>query len=123
MNARKRRVLGARKYADISQEKLEECLSKVRSGVLTQTEGALQYGIARKTIYNKLNASHPAPFGRQPALSSEEERTFAQHLIAVSEFGFPVTKQDLCIIVKEYLDKNYRKVSEFHDNMPGYRWI
>lgn len=45
------------------------------------------------------------------------------HAIAMSSFGFPMTKFDLHCVVKAYLDRTGRKVSAFKDgNFPGKEW-
>ena len=58
--------------------------------------------------------------GVQTCLSSvEEEEVFANHLIIISEWGFPFSKLDLLLAVKSYLDKSDRIIKKCKDNIPG----
>ncbi|KAJ8933679.1 hypothetical protein NQ314_013867 [Rhamnusium bicolor] len=56
-------------------------------------------------------------------ITEQEEESFAGHLIALSALGFPVTGEDLKIIVKSYLNRQGRNVSCFRNNYPGPDWV
>lgn len=44
-------------------------------------------------------------------------------IIQVGEYGFPVDKLELRMIVKSYLDRQGRDVPQFNENMPGEEWV
>jgi hypothetical protein len=41
----------------------------------------------------------------------------------MADWGFPLSGQDLCYVVKSYLDKKGVKVTRFRDNLPKYKWV
>jgi hypothetical protein len=43
-------------------------------------------------------------------------------MIAISNFGFPVDKFDLPMIVKSYADRKGLAVRQFKNNIPGVEW-
>ncbi|XP_046384931.1 jerky protein homolog-like [Ischnura elegans] len=119
-----KRPPGARAYGDYTQETLERCLEDIRSGRKTQRAAASFYGIGRSTIKNKLKGLHEKHPGKPTVFVPQEEESIAEHIKLLSEFGFPITEYHLRCIVKSYLDKSGRKVTEFAkcDNMPEYDW-
>lgn len=56
-------------------------------------------------------------------MSREEEESFVSYIEAMSDFGFPLTQEDLCIIIKIYLNKIDRVMRRFKNNVPGKDWI
>lgn len=114
--------LGTRNYANYKPEVLEECLEAIRSGALTQRAAEKRYNIPRSTIKNKLKGSHTKNVGRARIFSDEEEHVFEQHLIKMSDYGFPVVEIDFRYAVKSYLDKKGVHICQFKNNLPGYEW-
>lgn len=45
-----------------------------------------------------------------------------QHILAVSEFGFPLTGTDIRMVVHTYLQKTGRVMEKFANNIPGEDW-
>ena len=80
-------------------------------------------GFSRSTVKNKLGGMHVNSPGGQPVFSDIEETTFVNHILQLSEYGFPVDSFDMRLIVKSYLDKDGRRVLKFHENMPGTDWV
>ena len=52
----------------------------------------------------------------------KEELNFKQHVLAMSEFGFPFDTYDLRMTVKLYLDKKGCQARQFNNNFPGKDW-
>lgn len=117
-----KRKVGARRYADYTPEVLEECLNAIRTGALSHRKASVQFKIPRRTILNKLKGYNKKPHGKQTVFSREEEESFVSYVEAMSDFGFPLTSEDLGYIVKAYLDKIDRKVNQFNNNLPGKDW-
>ena len=55
--------------------------------------------------------------------SKEEEESFTAHMLAMSDWGFPVDYLDLRLMVKAYLDKSKRQVLKFSQNLPSEDWV
>lgn len=117
------RTPGSRRYIDYTKEQLQQCLSDVRSKMLTQREAALKYKIPRSTIKNKLKNKHCNKPGHPTIFTTEEEEAFVAHITALSEYGFPITDIDLKIIIKNYLFSSGRQVKQFKHNVPGIEWV
>lgn len=118
-----KRAVGSRHYHDYTEETLNKCLSDIKNKVMTQRDAAKAYNIPRRTINYKLKEKHTKSFGRPKAFSGEEEKSFVDHIIKMSEFGFPVNKTDLRHILKSYLDRIGRKIKVFKNNLPGLTWV
>jgi hypothetical protein len=98
-----RRKPGARRYADYTPEKLEECLEAIKSGTLSHRKAAEHFNIPRRTILNKLKGHHMKKPGKQTVLSESEEEGFVKYVDVMSAFGFPLTALDLRYRVKSYV--------------------
>ncbi|KAF2903210.1 hypothetical protein ILUMI_02967 [Ignelater luminosus] len=68
---------------------------------------------------NKLKQKHTRSPGKLPIFSKEEEEAFVSYISAMSEFGFPLTTQDLRHVIRSFLDRSGRLISYFEKNMPG----
>lgn len=55
--------------------------------------------------------------------SREEEETFVSYIEAMSDYGFPLTQQDLSFVITSYLNKIDRSIKQFSNNVPGKDWI
>lgn len=60
--------------------------------------------------------------GRGRVFSDEEELSLEQHVIKMSDYGFPVVELDFRYAVKCYLDKKGVNIDRFRENLPGYEW-
>lgn len=100
-----RREFGSRRYKDFSPQQLEECLRLVRQKELTQKQASILYRIPRKTIFNKLKEKHVRKVGHPTVFTTEEENAFKKCIIQLSDFNFPITREDLGMIIYDYLTK------------------
>lgn len=118
-----KRKAGARRYADYSDEALQECLTAVTNGDMSQRAAAAHFKIPRRTINHKLKNLHEKKPGKPTIFSHEEEEVIGSCVIEMSNFGFPVDSFDLKHIVKDYLEVRGRNVPQFKNNMPGDDWV
>ncbi|XP_022191349.2 uncharacterized protein LOC111049560 isoform X1 [Nilaparvata lugens] len=118
-----RRFLGRRNYRNYSEETLEMCMDDIRTGELSLRKASDKYNIPITTLKNKLKNRYQRKPGGKCIFNSNEEKSFVQHLMKLSEFGFPVTKSDLRMTVKAYLDKQGITIQKFKGNIPGYHWM
>jgi len=100
-----KRAVGSRQFHDYTEETLNKCLSDIKNKVMTQRNATKVYNIPCRTINYKLEEQHTKSFGQPNAFSEAEEKSFVDHIIKMSEFGFPVNKTDLRHILKSYLDR------------------
>lgn len=117
-----KRQPGSRKYADYSNEHLQNCLEAVRSGEMTQRQAADHFKIPRSTIKNKLKNLFSSSPGHPKVFSQEEELAFASHIDKMCEYGFPLDELDLRYIVKSYLTRQGKSQQCFCNNLPGRDW-
>lgn len=119
-----KRQPGNRNYRDYSEETLKDCLDAVRNSMSKKLASSV-YGIPVRTIFCKLKEAEigitSRTAGGQTAFSLEEH-LFEQHIITVSEFGFPLTSLDIRMIVSTYLQKTGQTVDKFTNNIPGDEW-
>ncbi|XP_065671384.1 uncharacterized protein LOC136089338 [Hydra vulgaris] len=103
----------ARKYKDYTNNDLSKCLEEVKCKKLTQKQAAAKYGISRRTICYKLKGKHNLKPGKPYFFSKFEEAAFVKCTIQLSDFGFPIGKEDLHHIMNNYLISSGKKVKEF----------
>lgn len=113
---------GSRSYKNYSEETLDQCLREVLDGQISATAAVKKYRISKGTIINKIHGRKGLKTGGQTALSSSEELAFVNNLITCAEWGFPLTKHDLRLLVKHYLDREGKVVKQFKNNFPGEEW-
>lgn len=118
-----RRIIGSRQYQNYTEETLNKCLNDIKNKIRTQRNASKFYNIPRRTINYKLQEKHTNLVGRPNAFTIKEEKGFVDHIIKMSEFGFPVDKTDFRFIIKSYLDRVGRKIKIFQNNLPGLSWV
>lgn len=121
-NVYKRKV-GSRNYRNYTDETLNKCLDDIMNKKITQREAEKLYNIPRRTINYKLKKQHDNNWGRPTIFTENEEKCFTEHIIYMSDYGFPVDKTDLRYIIKSYLDRQGRKINTFKNNLPGLSWV
>ena len=107
------RKRGKRDYLAYTEETLQKCLEAVRSGSLSINKATKEYNIPRGTIQNKLKNIHSKSVGRPTVFRKREEELFALRVKTMCNWGFPLDKLDLHMIVNAYLTKQNQVVKEF----------
>ena len=123
MPRKHQRIPGSRRYKDYTEEMLEECVRRIKSGNLTQRDAEKEYSIPRSTIKNKLSGKHLKPVGQPLVLSFDEERLILNRVQLMCDYGFPATPQDVRHYIKCYLYTKNRTVEQFKDNLPGTEYM
>ena len=106
---------------NFSPDILTKAATAIQEGV-SYRDVEKQLGVPKSTIHRRIKKLNVKTMGGQTALSREEEQIFVDHLIVVSQWGFPFSKLDLRLLVKGYLEKSSRIVKSFKNNMPGDNW-
>lgn len=83
---------------------------------------ASKYGIPKNTLHLKSQEKHTMSVDRATVFSAEDEEQFVAHIVAVSNYGFPVNTFDLRCVVKSYLDRIGKNETRFNNNLPGSDW-
>ncbi|CAF4889407.1 unnamed protein product [Pieris macdunnoughi] len=117
-----RRKLGARPYRNHTTEMLELAVESVANKKVTSRDAEKKFGIPRRTIINKVKSFHIKAVGSPTRLTQTEEDRLINLLIASADFGSPLTKLNLRIIVHNYLNKNGRD-DIFNGKLPGDKWV
>ena len=112
------RSLGNRRYHDYTDEQLEECLRRLKSGEISQRDAEKHYKIPRSTLKNKLKSKHTGSVGRPTILTIDEEKMILVRVQALCDYGFPATTDDVTYFIKCYLDTKNRTIQQFSNNMP-----
>ena len=60
--------------------------------------------------------------GAPTIFTQDEESRFAHYCMTIADWGYPIDRTDLRLIVKAYLNKAGRVIPKFKDNMPGDDW-
>ena len=97
---------------------MEKAVEAVQKGS-SYREVELQIGISKSTTNRRVKGLEQKTMCGQTALSYEEELVFVYHLIAVSQWDFPFSNLDVCLLVKGYLEKVCQKSKCFRENTPG----
>ncbi|CAH0719076.1 unnamed protein product, partial [Brenthis ino] len=119
---RNRRKVGSRNYKNYSNEMLDIAVDLVKQKIITSRQAENQFGTPRRTILNKAKDLHMKTVGGQKKLTDIEEENLVNVLVAVGEYGCPMTKLDLKMLVFNYLEKNSR-TDIFNGKMPGNTWV
>ena len=118
----KRRERGKWTYQAYTTESLEQCLQNVTNGNLSTRKAAEIYKIPRATVKNKLEGKHSKGVGGQTVFTRKEEELFVSRIISMCNWGFPLDKFDLRMVVSAYLTKQKRIVHRFKEKIPGDDW-
>ncbi len=101
-----------------SQEALQQALEAIRDQKMNIKRAAITFGVPRTTLHDRLREKVTGDLGRPTVLCKEEESILVERLVLLGQWGFPLTKMDLRLLVKNYLDERGRETI-FKNNMPG----
>lgn len=118
-----KRIPGTRKYKDFPQEQLETALEKITQEHYSIRRAAKEYNIPFGTLYNKYKGLHIHSVGRPTLFTNAEEQRLIQCASVCGDWGFPLSKEDLQNLAKNYLDKQGKVIPHLKDNKPGTDWV
>ena len=119
------RKVGSKVYKRIPDDVLERAYAEHIAGA-SQNQVCKKHDVTRSVfqryLTNKqLGESRRTP-GNQTVLTHKMEKSLVDHLMHVSEWGFPFDMLDLRMTVKRILDQEGRVVSRFKESVPGKDW-
>ena len=101
---------------------MAEAVDAVRTGRMTEHKAAEHYGITRSRLQNHLSGKHQGSCGHPTSLTKMEEQELALTLDRVAEWGFPLNKMEVRILVKGYCDRRHMKCFK-NNNLPSEDWV
>ena len=105
----------------------EEDMLKAINMVIEQgfsiRQAAEECNVPKSTLSDSVSRRHDRILGRPKALSDAEEKIIKERLLLLGTWGYPVTKEELRRLVKDYLDRVGKNIEVFTDNMPGRNWL
>lgn len=110
-------------FMNYDEETLKRALSDIKKGKKSLRQAAEYYKIPKSTLHDRIKNKTFKKHGGQPRLSSEEEKMIAKGITTFSEWGFPMTRRDIRLLVKSYLDRKGKIIRTFKDNLPGSEWF
>ena len=115
----------ARIYRKISEDILKKAHDENIAGA-SQASVCDKYGITRSVFQRYLrqvrNSEERRTPGGQTVFTKEMATSIVDHLLHLSEWGFPFDTFDLRMTVKRLLDKNGTEIRKFRDNLPSEGW-
>lgn len=100
-----------------SQADLKQAIEDVKMDKLSLREAAKVYGVPSSTLSDRVSRRGER-LGRPTVLSEEEEELLVERIVIMGEWGYPITKKELCLMIQEYLVSTDR-VSRFGNKKPG----
>lgn len=102
-----------------SVDELETAVEQIRTSELSYRQAESKYGIPRSTLYDHA-AGRVTSCRRGPptVLTHDEEKMLVDWTLHMADIGYGRTREQLCLTVKQILDKDKRE-TPFRDNYPG----
>ncbi|CAG9761269.1 unnamed protein product [Ceutorhynchus assimilis] len=117
------RTLGVRKYKDYKEQVVEEALGKVTEDNFSIRKASVQYGIPFGTLYNRYKGLHIRSVGRPTLFTPQEELQLVKSAATCGDWGYPLSKEDMQFLAKNYLDKQGKIIPYLTENKPGIDWV
>ncbi|KAK3924780.1 Pogo transposable element with KRAB domain [Frankliniella fusca] len=104
-------------------KRMEKAVLAVQRGMSVR-QAAYVYNVRRSTLNDRtLKPSLRPTAGRPIVLSHTVEEAIVAHVSTQAEWGFPLCKLDLQLIVRDYLNAQQIVEKRFKDNTPGNAWL
>ena len=105
-----------------SDEQLKAAVEAVNRGDLKPHGAAVKFGVPSSTLYDHLKGKSQKRYGGQPTvLSNTEEKEIVRICEILQEYGFPLTKDIVGGIIRDYL-RDCERPNPFRDSVPQYDW-
>ncbi|XP_071505566.1 tigger transposable element-derived protein 6-like [Diadema antillarum] len=111
--------------AKYTAESLQEALTRVKGGELSQRQAAKEYGIPRSTIYDKITGRRPEGInkpGPSPYFSMAEEARISKWAVKMSKLGYGRNTQHITKMAQNIVNEDGRE-TPFKDGRPGRTWF
>jgi len=102
------------------KEKIAAAIRMVYAGGVRGTV-ARHFGLSATTLSRHLSGNLKKR-GGQPVFTKQQERVFVEHLLKLSDWLVPISRQCFQSYVQFYLKSVGKNVPRFQDNRPGKDW-
>ncbi|KAK9746378.1 hypothetical protein QE152_g6142 [Popillia japonica] len=96
--------MGGRPYLNDKKENMEKAIESVKKGI-SKFRASQNFKVLRTTLIDKIRESRPLKSSRPCVLTADNEQLIAKTLGVVSDWGFPVTQQDIRQVVAKFVRK------------------
>ncbi|XP_065654821.1 uncharacterized protein LOC136081436 [Hydra vulgaris] len=119
----KKHSVGKRAYNSCSNTiLLKECMDAINEGMSIR-QASKRFSIPRSTIHNKMKLKHKKCIGAPTIFTYDEEQLFLSRIKVMCDWGFPLNKLDVKMLVAGYLKSQNCTVKIFKNNIPGDDWV
>lgn len=101
---------------------LKECMDAINEGMSIR-QASKRFSIPRSTLHNKMKSKHKKCIGAPTVFTYDEEQLFTSRIKVMCDWGFPLDKLDVKMLVAAYLQSQNRTVKIFKNNVPGDDWV
>lgn len=102
---------------------IQKVVEEIKNKKISLRAAAKKYNLPKSTLSDHYSGKTTSPHGKKTVFSQIEEQVLAAHAVKVAEWGFPLTRLDIRLLAKSYLDKDGRIVPIFQNNLPGEEWV
>lgn len=114
---------GARQNRKYSEVNLKKAVRDVINNKLSLREASEKYGVPIMTISDHKRGKHTGKYGGQTVLNDAEEEKLSKVLQLCADWGQPLKKIDIQLVVQGYLNRLGKREKRFKNNCPGKEWI
>jgi hypothetical protein len=79
-------------------------MKEVQEHRMSYGQAATEYGVPKATLLNRVKEKVSETHGRPTVLSKLEESLLVERLLILGEWGFPLTRRELCTLIKNDLN-------------------
>jgi transposase-like protein len=97
-----------------NEENLKQAVKEVREHRMSYGQAAAEFGVPKATLHDRVKEKVSETAGRPTVLSKLEETLLVERLLVMGQWGFPLTRRELCNIIKIYLDGLGRTTRKKH---------
>lgn len=105
-----------------NQEDIKAAIARIEKGLLTIRKASKLYKVPFETLRGNIVQHRKDKPGAYTALSADEEKHIAETIATFSEYGHPIGRTQLKMLVASYL-KSVGRQSQFNDGIPGKEWV
>ena len=116
-----KRKPGARRYRDFTKTQLKAAIRDVTDGMALR-KAEEKHGVPRSSIRRARWLEHRQHPGHPTALTEVEEKEVVRLAVVTAQWGYPLDKGDIKLLIQTYLNKEGRTISMFKNNLPGDEW-
>ena len=111
-----------RVYNSSKKESLVDAVAAVRGGMSIR-QASEEFDVRKSTLHDRLKNIHAKEPGRPCELDDGMEKTLAELIDVVAEWGYPLGGFEIKMMVKNFLDAKGEVSAVFSNNKPGDRWL